>query len=550
MPCYRPSRSKRTADTPQDTRWQPSQDDFELLLAMLFQSRIVCFPTKEERVAMANRLNVTERQVQVWCQNKRQKLRESGIGYSDPRAPALVIAERGKVAPASMSVPPLPQLPTPPKSHRKLPKVHSSRHTNPNTAITPIELAPVSRVTLDVTPTAFTPPPPKLPELVIHTHTSPRHILREIVRTSPFQESPIASSPPELSFDDDDELESIATASEFSSPPPHPTRPTHLGLSYGHYRLSVQPHPTALEISDSALDLFPQPLSLSYDWLRDSCQCPQCVHPSTKQKLFRTGDFARPLPTGASFANDGSLHVQWQDGHPSVFSLDFLRRCGDPTGRTRAKSHFEHTIARRPWDLNLLPSERFMDYEAIKRDPLPAYLQLLRYGILIVRGLPHQTTLLHCIKNRVEGGTSVFVDAIKAANDLWHQDRASFELAPPHLQSTDPSGPPEIAHINYSPPFQAPLAPDTPALVYTALRKYAELLARPHARFEYTLAEGDCAVFDNRRVLHARTAFWDKNAKQGKAEETNRWLKGCYVEVDDLWDRTRVLLAKAGAREV
>ncbi|KAF8685110.1 hypothetical protein RHS04_01111 [Rhizoctonia solani] len=417
-----------------------------------------------------------------------------------------------------------------------------------------------------------------------------------------------------------------------------PTR-RYLATTTTASRLSVQPHPTALEISDSALDLFPQPLSLSYDWLRDSCQCPQCVHPSTKQKLFRTGDFARPLPTGASFANDGSLHVQWQDGHPSVFSLDFLRRYGDPTGRTRAKSHFEHTIARRPWDLNLLPSERFMDYESIKRDPLPAYLQLLRYGILIVRGLPHQTTvrgaqgpagisdmarlvglvretfygrfwdvisvrgstniaytdlnldlhmdllymqhpphlqLLHCIKNRVEGGTSVFVDAIKAANDLWHQDRASFEvlantpipfhyendghhlhrshptiqLAPPHLQSNDPSGPPEIAHINYSPPFQAPLAPDTPALVYTALRKYAELLARPHARFEHTLAEGDCAVFDNRRVLHARTAFWDKNAKQGKAEETNRWLKGCYVEVDDLWDRTRVLLAKAGAREV
>ncbi|KAF8752371.1 hypothetical protein RHS01_08083 [Rhizoctonia solani] len=227
MPCYRPSRSKRTADTPQDTRWQPSQDDFELLLAMLFQSRIVCFPTKEERVAMANRLNVTERQVQVWCQNKRQKLRETRQGRSSEYVGS-----------------PLPQLPTPPKSHRKLPKSRApSEFTEPSLddteyipratrtrtrLITPIELAPVSRVTLDVTPTAFTPPPPKLPELVIHTHTSPRHILREIVRTSPFQESPIASSPPELSFDDDDELESIATASEFSSPPPpsHSSKPT------------------------------------------------------------------------------------------------------------------------------------------------------------------------------------------------------------------------------------------------------------------------------------------------------------------------------------
>ncbi|CAE6436043.1 unnamed protein product [Rhizoctonia solani] len=410
--------------------------------------------------------------------------------------------------------------------------------------------------------------------------------------------------------------------------PRAPTR-RNLATTTTASNLSVHQQPTGLEISGSAL---PQPLSLSYDWLRDSCQCAKCVHPSTKQKLFRTGDFTRPVPTGASLHDDG-LHVQWQDGHPSVFSLDFLRRYGDPTGRTRASSHFEDVIARRPWDLNLLPSERFMSYQSIKRDPLPAYLQLLRYGILIVRGLPHETTvrgaegpagvsemaglvglvretfygrfwdvisirgstniaytdlnldlhmdllymqhpphvqLLHCIKNRVEGGKSVFVDAIKAANDLWDQDHASFEvlantpvpfhyendghhlhrshptiqLAPAHLQSTAQYGPPQIAHINYSPPFQAPFPPDAPPLVYTALRKYAELLARPEGRFEYTLAEGDCAVFDNRRVLHARTAFWDKNAKEGKAEETNRWLKGCYVEVDDLWDRTRVLLAK------
>lgn len=390
----------------------------------------------------------------------------------------------------------------------------------------------------------------------------------------------------------------------------------------------VRKQDTGLELSGS---VFPRPLRLSYDWLRDSCQCPQCVHPETKQKLFRTGDFVAPAPSDASLAHDG-LRVQWSDGHPSVFSLDFLRRYAS-TGQVRASSHFEDLMARRPWDLSSLPAERFMDYASIKQDPLGAYLQLLRYGILIVRGVPHQSTvrgpegpagvsemaglvglvretfygrfwdvisvrgstniaytdlnldlhmdllymqhpphlqLLHCIKNRVEGGTSVFVDAIKAANDLWAVDRDAFEalasvsipfhyendghhlhrshptiqLVPSHL---NPSGPPQIAHINYSPPFQAPLSPDVPPIVYSALRKYADLLARPSGRFEYTLAEGDCAVFDNRRVLHARTAFWDKSAKQGKAEETNRWLKGCYAEVDDLLDRTRVLLAKRGS---
>ncbi|KEP52519.1 gamma-butyrobetaine dioxygenase [Rhizoctonia solani 123E] len=398
------------------------------------------------------------------------------------------------------------------------------------------------------------------------------------------------------------------------------------------HNLSLQPQDNGVELSGS---FFPRPLKLSYDWLRDSCQCAECVHPSTKQKLFRTGDFVRPVPSDASLAQ-GALHVQWADGHPSVFSLDFIRRYADPTGQARASSHFEDVMARRPWDLSRLPSERFVDFASIKNDPLPAYLQLLRYGILIVRGVPHESTqrgpegpagvsemagllglvretfygklwdvisarastniaytnlnldlhmdlqymqhpphiqLLHCIKNRVEGGTSVFVDAIKAANDLWEQDRASFEvlaqtpipfhyendghhlhhshptiqLVHSHLEPANPSVPPRIAHINYSPPFQAPLPPDISPLVYTALRKYADLLARPEGRFEYTLAEGDCAVFDNRRVLHARTAFWDKNAREGKAEETNRWLKGCYVEVDDLLDRTRVLLAKRGS---
>ncbi|KAG8713921.1 hypothetical protein FRC11_010503 [Ceratobasidium sp. 423] len=247
MPCYRASRSKRQSDSPaQDSRWQPSQDDFELLLNMLFQSRIVCFPTKEERVAMANRLNVTERQVQVWCQNKRQKLRESGIGYSDPRAPALVIAERGKVAPANMAVAPLPQLPTPPKSHRKLPKSRAvseatessmddgeyrPRATRTRTRpITPIELTPV-RVLLPLASVAYTPPPPKRLEPIMRFHSPGRQLLHDLVRQSPLRDSPAASSPPELSFDDDDEAESIVTASEFSSPPPpvlpsNPSKPT------------------------------------------------------------------------------------------------------------------------------------------------------------------------------------------------------------------------------------------------------------------------------------------------------------------------------------
>jgi len=47
-------------------------------------------------------------------------------------------------------------------------------------------------------------------------------------------------------------------------------------------------------------------------------------------------------------------------------------------------------------------------------------------------------------------------------------------------------------------------------------------------------------IFDNRRVLHARTAFSDIEGQVADGE-TNRWLKGCYLEVDTLLDHTRVL---------
>lgn len=60
--------------------------------------------------------------------------------------------------------------------------------------------------------------------------------------------------------------------------------------------------------------------------------------------------------------------------------------------------------------------------------------------------------------------------------------------------------------------------------------------------FEYRLEEGECVVFDNRRVLHARRAF---DASQGE-----RWLKGAYVDDDVFFSRLRVLQERFEGRWV
>ena len=59
-------------------------------------------------------------------------------------------------------------------------------------------------------------------------------------------------------------------------------------------------------------------------------------------------------------------------------------------------------------------------------------------------------------------------------------------------------------------------------------------------------------LFDNRRVLHARSAFeeWSEeerpsNVPKAMEGEASRWLKGCYLESDAVSDRMRVLRSKA-----
>lgn len=106
---------------------------------------------------------------------------------------------------------------------------------------------------------------------------------------------------------------------------------------------------------------------------------------------MRTGDFANHDLSEAAVEN-GKLKVRWDAEHESVYSLDFLRRYADPLGETRRTSHFDDVIARRTWDVSSLPSSRFISYETLKADPLPAFIQLLRYGVLVVRGLPHEST--------------------------------------------------------------------------------------------------------------------------------------------------------------
>ncbi|KIY65555.1 gamma-butyrobetaine hydroxylase [Cylindrobasidium torrendii FP15055 ss-10] len=367
-----------------------------------------------------------------------------------------------------------------------------------------------------------------------------------------------------------------------------------------------------------------------YLWLRDSCQSPSSVHPSTRQKLHRSSDFDlgikpvthRVVSHGDGFAEPGVTLV-WPDGHQSHYTWEFLSSYASDSARMR----FHGDVERVGWDAATLKASDslFVEYDVVKQDKegrLKAVDQLLKYGLLFIRGVPHkevedgtcelprlanifgsiretfygvlwdvknkanseniaytnlhlglhmdllyyqeppQFQILHCLRNRVVGGTSIFVDSLHASSVLRKTHPEAFRLltqvpvpfhylnAGKHYHHEHPTiqlaaDGHSIAQVNYSPPFQAPLRLDTPPAFYEALKLFDAELNKETNVFGHTMKEGDAVLFDNRRALHARTAFTDNAAPSGDAR---RWLKGCYLEGDSVWDAARRLRAEVENR--
>lgn len=204
---------------------------------------------------------------------------------------------------------------------------------------------------------------------------------------------------------------------------------------------------------------------------------------------------------------------------------------------------------------------------------------------------PPKLQILHCRRARAPGGASLFSDGIAAALAVAASDPKQFTALttfpvpyhyhragqiyqtirptivkiglPPYIskirlasempavsdqeesrndgdiKQTITAG--EISYLNYSPPFQAPLTslplparrPQSVALYHAAVSAFSAKLSSPKSVFKLRLEEGDCAIFDNRRILHARSAF---NSSLG-----DRWLSGAYLDDDVFCSRWCIL---------
>ncbi|BEJ11770.1 hypothetical protein CspHIS471_0202300 [Cutaneotrichosporon sp. HIS471] len=221
------------------------------------------------------------------------------------------------------------------------------------------------------------------------------------------------------------------------------------------------------------------------------------------------------------------------------------------------------------WDVRNVANSKNVAYTNLN---LGLHVDLLYFA------LPPRFQMLHSLRNRVVGGESYFVDSFAAAQQLkstrpelyaslqrnmieyeYDNDGHYLSYQHPVLPAGDLAEPGLHSAINWSPPFQGP-AVQRPVDVngqatleaeeefYEACDAFQANLDDPKFRHEFLLKEGECVLFDNQRVLHARTAFRDKTEEEIMRDgticvpgESTRWLKGCYLDGSTVWDKLAVL---------
>lgn len=197
----------------------------------------------------------------------------------------------------------------------------------------------------------------------------------------------------------------------------------------------------------------------------------------------------------------------------------------------------------------------------VRVQPSPGNLAFTSRAILPHTDNPYRdpvptVQLLHCLSTADDGGDTGLVDGFAAAAALRARDAEAFDVltgtavpfgyidketelwASQPLIQLSPRG--RIRGVRFNNRSARPLRLpyEQIAAFYPAYRRWAELLAQPERQLNLRLAAGDCLVFDNTRILHARSAF---SVTPGSPGSPGRHLQGCYADLDGLASTLAVL---------
>ncbi|CAG8442413.1 9911_t:CDS:1 [Cetraspora pellucida] len=348
--------------------------------------------------------------------------------------------------------------------------------------------------------------------------------------------------------------------------------------------------------------------NFNYIWLRDNCQCPLCIHSDSKQKLFLTSQVELDVKPINIDKDQETLKITWSSKsdsyHQSKYSFTFLRSFNQIKSLEHIKWNNSIIQSKNIW----IKHDEYMNSDEKFFDSLKT---LWKYGLLFIKDVPEKSDsiknivkrigtlkytfygetfdvvsvpnakniaytnldlglhmdllyyeappglqFLHCLKNSVEGGYSIFADSFAAVDNFKSEYPLDYSLLTKipitfhymnnghHMHYNRPMI--EFDHfnntfcVNYSPPFQGPIESlldkneNEIFKFYQAYNRFCLFIEDPNLKFNIKLKPSEMVIFMNRRVLHGRTSF---NPQSGE-----RYLIGAYLELCEFKDKLRVLM--------
>lgn len=334
-----------------------------------------------------------------------------------------------------------------------------------------------------------------------------------------------------------------------------------------------------------------------WSWLRDACPCDECRAEGGRQRTLDVASIDFPVGTPGVDWTGETLRLTWPD-HASIWPASELQSAAPPPERTvgaglhqEAWSDVKTSDAALERLLGAVVDRGAALLTGVPTEPAAVldvvaafgYVRPTNYGALFdVRPVIDPTNLadtavglgphtdnpyrdpvpsiqvLHCLRSTATGGDTVLVDGFEAVARLDVTDPAAaqrlrttmwrwcWQDAGNYLEATGPviDAAPDgsLRQVRFNERSRAPAIglPADPAPALAALAAFTRVLADPSGWTKRHLAPGDAVIMDNRRILHARTAF------EAAGE---RWLQGCYSDMDGLRSRLAVLRRKETARD-
>nr|XP_006823837.1 PREDICTED: uncharacterized protein LOC100373291 [Saccoglossus kowalevskii] len=241
-------------------------------------------------------------------------------------------------------------------------------------------------------------------------------------------------------------------------------------------------------------------------WLRHNCHCSLCKQKYSGQILIDSSSIDPQSVLDNINVLDSCVELSWRgkEIHKGVIPLSWLKdNCYSES--SRIKESQERNIS--PFvifDVVSKPQPINVAYSTAK---IPFHMDLVYYES------PPGLQLLHCLRD-------------------WP---VHMKYKRPHI-TLNPQG--QVIGVFWAPPFEAPLqvAEEDVQPYYDAYHKFSQFLHECNLQVEYKLKVGECVLFNNRRILHARKEFILNGG--------TRYFQGCYINIDEFKSKVEFMMVQ------